>query len=77
MVITEKWDRKAQRYAATAVPFPFDSRDTYERSLRQPLGHDFNTAASFRCLSIPLCTTSLPWCQPRCSKQFELDATHT
>ena len=49
VVVTEKWDRKSQRYAATAVPFPFDSRDTYERSLRQPLGHDFNTNASFRC----------------------------
>ncbi len=59
VVITEKWDRKAQRYAATAVPFPFDSRDTYERSLRQPLGHDFNTNASFRCHK-PQATAGLP-----------------
>jgi U3 small nucleolar RNA-associated protein 14 len=48
VIISEKWDRKAQKYAATAVPFPFDGRDTYERSIRQPLGADFNTNASFR-----------------------------
>ncbi len=49
VVISEKWDRRSQKYAATTVPFPFDGRDTYERSLRQPLGQDFNTNASFRC----------------------------
>ena len=48
VIISEKWDRKAQKYAAAAVPFPFDGRDTYERSIRQPLGADFNTNASFR-----------------------------
>lgn len=54
VVITEKWDRKGQQYAAKAVPFPFDSRDTYERSLRQPLGSDFNTTASFKCAQLYL-----------------------
>lgn len=49
MVISEKWDKRSQKYAATSVPFPFDGRDTYERSLRQPLGQDFNTNASCRC----------------------------
>lgn len=49
MVISEKWDRRAQKYATASVPFPFDGRDTYERSIRQPLGADFNTNASFRC----------------------------
>lgn len=48
VIISEKWDRKAQKYAAAAVPFPFDGRDSYERSIRQPLGADFNTNASFR-----------------------------
>lgn len=59
VVITEKWDRKGQQYAAKAVPFPFDSRDTYERSLRQPLGSEFNTIASFKCAS--LCAFACPF----------------
>ena len=48
VVISERYDKKAAKYATPQVPFPFDSRDTYERSIRQPLGRDFNTDASFR-----------------------------
>ena len=55
VVISERYDKKAARYATPQVPFPFDSRDTYERSIRQPLGRDFNTDASFRRGSRPCC----------------------
>jgi len=48
-VVSERWDRKAAKYGTPAVPHPFDSRATYDRSLRQPLGRDFNTDAAFRC----------------------------
>ena len=48
VVISEKWDRRSQKYASATAPFPFDGRDTYERSIRQPLGQEFNTNASFR-----------------------------
>ena len=30
------------RYAAGTLPYPFDSAESYERSLRQPLGREFN-----------------------------------
>lgn len=53
VIVSEKWDRKAARYKTASVPFPFDSRETYERAMRQPLGRDFNTDASFRDLTRP------------------------
>jgi U3 small nucleolar RNA-associated protein 14 len=48
VIISERYDRKAAKYATPSVPFPFGSKDTYERSIRQPLGRDFNTDSSFR-----------------------------
>jgi len=54
VVISEKWDaRNASKYKTQAVPFPFNSKETYERSMRQPLGKDFNTVDSFRNLTRP------------------------
>jgi U3 small nucleolar RNA-associated protein 14 len=54
VVISEKWDSKnASKYKTQSVPYPFNSKDTYERSMRQPLGKDFNTVDSFRNLTRP------------------------
>jgi U3 small nucleolar RNA-associated protein 14 len=53
VIISEKWDKKASAYKTASVPFPFDTRDMYERSMRQPLGRDFNSDASFRDLTRP------------------------
>eukprot|EP00967_Tisochrysis_lutea_P042029 scaffold50583_cov20-Tisochrysis_lutea.AAC.1 len=36
VTISEKWDKKAMgAYTTPSVPFPFDSKETYERSIRQ------------------------------------------
>ncbi|BDA46715.1 probable U3 small nucleolar RNA-associated protein 14 homolog A [Coccomyxa sp. Obi] len=53
VIITERYDKKAAKYATPAVPFPFNSKDIYERSIRQPLGRDFNTDSSFRDMTRP------------------------
>lgn len=53
VIISEKWDKKNAKYRTPSVPFPFDSKDTYERAMRQPLGKDFNTDAAFRSLTRP------------------------
>lgn len=37
--------RKSSKYKTPSVPFPFDSKDTYERAMRQPLGREYNTGA--------------------------------
>ncbi|PNW76852.1 hypothetical protein CHLRE_11g478966v5 [Chlamydomonas reinhardtii] len=53
VVVSEKWDKKAAKYTAPAAPFPFTSPEAYERSLRQPLGRDFNPDQAFRDLTRP------------------------
>lgn len=49
VVISEAWDKKASKYNAPSVPFPYDSKSTYERSMRTPMGREFNTTATHRC----------------------------
>ena len=53
VIISEKWDRRNAKYRTPTVPFPYDSKETYERTMRQPLGRDFNTDAAFRSLTRP------------------------
>lgn len=53
VVISEKWDKKSSKYKTPSVPFPFDSKETYERAMRQPLGREYNTDVSFRNLTRP------------------------
>ncbi|KAG2423906.1 hypothetical protein HXX76_014959 [Chlamydomonas incerta] len=53
VVVSEKWDKKAAKYTAPAAPFPFTSPEAYERSLRQPLGREYNPDQAFRDLTRP------------------------
>jgi U3 small nucleolar RNA-associated protein 14 len=48
VILSERWDKKAAKYATPAVPHPFPDAAAYEASMRAPLGRDFNTDASFR-----------------------------
>ncbi|KAK9812342.1 hypothetical protein WJX73_003829 [Symbiochloris irregularis] len=48
VVISERWDKKASKYGTPSLPFPFKSRDAYERQMRQPMGSDYNTSLSHR-----------------------------
>lgn len=43
VIISEKVDRKAAKFNTPSLPFPYESKDAFERSLRVPLGPDFNT----------------------------------
>mmetsp|Transcript_5357 Transcript_5357/g.11731 ORF Transcript_5357/g.11731 Transcript_5357/m.11731 type:complete len:1130 (-) Transcript_5357:373-3762(-) len=53
VVISEKWDKKAAKYLAPQLPFPFNNQEAYERSLRQPLGREYNPDTAFRNLTRP------------------------
>jgi U3 small nucleolar RNA-associated protein 14 len=53
VVISEKWDKKAAKYHASALPFPFKDKGVYESAMRQPLGRQFNPDAAFRNLTRP------------------------
>jgi U3 small nucleolar RNA-associated protein 14 len=48
VVISEAWDKKSCKYNSPSVPFPFDSKVTYEQSMRTPMGREFNTTAAHR-----------------------------
>ncbi|KAL3678692.1 hypothetical protein R1sor_021648 [Riccia sorocarpa] len=48
VIISEKLDKKATKFHASTVPFPFKSKDVYERSVRMPIGREFNTDKVFR-----------------------------
>ncbi|KAF4125553.1 U3 small nucleolar RNA-associated protein 14 [Geosmithia morbida] len=48
VMINEKRNRKNDRYLATQLPHPFESRQQYERSLRLPMGPEWQTKQSFQ-----------------------------
>lgn len=48
VIISERYDKKASKYGTPSVPFPYNVKEVYERSMRQPLGRDYNTDSSFR-----------------------------
>jgi U3 small nucleolar RNA-associated protein 14 len=56
VIISEKRDKKAAQFTTAGVPFPFSSREQFERSLRAPLGKEWNTAASHKALTAPSMT---------------------
>ncbi|MCO5573156.1 hypothetical protein L7F22_026922 [Adiantum nelumboides] len=48
VIISERMDKKAEKFVAPTMPFPFKSRDVFERSIRMPIGREFNTDQAFR-----------------------------
>lgn len=48
VVINEKVNKKASKYNASAVPFPFENRQQYERSLRMPIGQEWVSKDTFQ-----------------------------
>lgn len=56
VVISEAWDKKSSKYNSPSVPFPFDSKTTYEQSMRTPMGREYNTTAAHRCDTVYRCT---------------------
>jgi len=58
VILSERWDKKAAKYATPAVPHPFPTAAAYEASLRAPLGRDFNTDAAFRDATRPALITA-------------------
>lgn len=57
VIINERKDRKVEKKRVAAVPFPFTTSQQYERSIRQPIGKEWNTTAATRALTLPKVTT--------------------
>ncbi|ROW06669.1 hypothetical protein VPNG_06717 [Cytospora leucostoma] len=48
VIVNEKRVRKNEKYLASQLPYPFESRQQYERSLRLPVGPEWATKESFQ-----------------------------
>ncbi|KKK13003.1 hypothetical protein ARAM_000934 [Aspergillus rambellii] len=53
VIINEKRIKKNNKYLATQLPHPFESRQQYERSLRIPIGPEWSTKESFQVSTKP------------------------
>jgi U3 small nucleolar RNA-associated protein 14 len=47
------------KYLVDRIPYPFKTREQYEKSLQTPLGKDWNTQTAFQKLTMPRVTTKM------------------
>ncbi|KAL6942652.1 hypothetical protein ACO0QE_003837 [Hanseniaspora vineae] len=47
VIINEKVNKKNLKYQSSAVPFPYENREQYERSLRMPIGQEWTSSNTF------------------------------
>ncbi|CAG8607857.1 2819_t:CDS:10 [Paraglomus brasilianum] len=59
VIINEKRVKKATRYLATKVPYPFETREQYEASLRAPIGREWNTQEVYQKMIKPRVITKM------------------
>lgn len=48
VIINEKRMKQAKSYMSQSVPFPFENKEQYERSLNLPIGPEFTTRTNFQ-----------------------------
>ncbi|CBQ69513.1 conserved hypothetical protein [Sporisorium reilianum SRZ2] len=53
VIISEKRDKKQDKYRARDLPYPYTSVAQYEASLKQPLGREWNTRIETQRLNLP------------------------
>lgn len=53
VIVNEKRNRKNEKFLASQLPHPFESRQQYERSLRLPVGPEWMTKESFQASTKP------------------------
>ena len=53
VIINEKRNRRATKYMVNDVPYPFETREQYEQSIRVPIGKEWNTAHMFGKMTLP------------------------
>jgi U3 small nucleolar RNA-associated protein 14 len=53
VIISERFDKKADKFSVQEVPYPFKSREDYERSVRMPIGREFMTDKVHRDMTRP------------------------
>ncbi|KAH3672103.1 hypothetical protein WICPIJ_010147 [Wickerhamomyces pijperi] len=53
VIINEKVQKKNAKYQSSSIPFPFESREQYERSLRMPIGQEWTSRETHQRLTMP------------------------
>jgi U3 small nucleolar RNA-associated protein 14 len=53
VIVNEKVVKPNKKYLASSLPFPFESKDQYERSLRQPKGREWTTKKTHQDAVLP------------------------
>ncbi|KAJ0010778.1 hypothetical protein Pint_33830 [Pistacia integerrima] len=53
VIISEKLDKKAEKLHTKTLPYPFTSKEVFERSIRVPVGPEFNPATAVGALNQP------------------------
>ncbi|KAF3923771.1 hypothetical protein AA313_de0201724 [Arthrobotrys entomopaga] len=53
LVVNKRTSKKGEKYRATSLPYPFESREQYERSLRFPVGQEWATTQAHQDLVTP------------------------
>lgn len=59
VMINERQDKKASKYKAKDLPFPYTSAAQYEAAMRTPLGSEWNTRTQHQRLTMPRVTTKM------------------
>jgi U3 small nucleolar RNA-associated protein 14 len=53
VIISEKRDKKAAKYLVKDLPYPYTSKAQFERSMKTPLGTEWNTRVAFQRGTLP------------------------
>ncbi|CUM57672.1 unnamed protein product [Debaryomyces tyrocola] len=53
VIINEKVNKKNLKYQSSGVPFPYESREQYERALRMPVGQEWTSRETHQKLTMP------------------------
>jgi U3 small nucleolar RNA-associated protein 14 len=53
VIINEKINKKNAKYQSSAVPFPYENKEQYERSLRMPIGQEWTSRETHQRLTMP------------------------
>lgn len=53
VIINERVNKKNLKYQSGAVPYPFESKEQYERSLRMPIGQQWTSKETHQKLTMP------------------------
>jgi len=59
VIVNEKLDKKASKYKAKDLPFPYTSAAQYEAAMRTPIGAEWNTRTQHQRLTLPRVTTKM------------------